>query len=475
MNQKVSPTGISTQVYDKSVIRIVLMIVMGTSFLTPFTANAINLGIPAIGQEFSANPVLLNWVVTSNLLASAAFLLPFGRLADITGRKRIFIIGMIFLSISSLLCSLALSVEYLIFFRILQGIASSMVFGTAMAMLTSVVPPQERGKAMGLSAACTYSGLSLGPILGGLIVASWSWRILFVFNFVASAVIIITSLLKLKGEWAGARGENFDLIGSVLCSTSIVAILFGLSSITTSLYSKVIFVLGMILFIFFVHYERKQKFPLIPIDIFTKNIVFGFSNLAALINYSATFGLMYLLSLYLQTVLGYNPQTAGFIMLSQPVLMAILSPFAGKLSDRIQPRIVSSLGMGISGVGLFFFIFLGRQTPVGLIILNLALIGVGFALFASPNTNSVMSSVEKKLYGVASSSLGTMRLVGQAMSMAIVTMTSSLYVGGLKIGSVEYADHFLKSLEVSFIIFAILSVFAVFASLARGRAKIGQH
>ena len=273
---------------------------------------------------------------------------------------------------------------------------------------------------------------------------------------------------KLKGEWFGARGESFDLSGAFLYALGVIAFLYGLSTIATLEWGRFIFLLGLVILVIFIKQEAKIKQPILNIKLFRKNITFIFSNLAALINYSATFAVGFLLSVYLQVVGKYNSQTAGLILLSQPVLMALLSPFAGALSDHVEPRVVASLGMGLTTAGLFLFYFLTGSTPLWLVIVNLALLGIGFALFSSPNSNAVMGAVEKRFYGVASSTLGTMRLVGQAISMAIATLVIDLYLGNVQLGLAR-SDLILKSIKISFIIFALTCLGGIFASLARGK------
>ncbi|GAB6273512.1 MAG: MFS transporter [Peptococcaceae bacterium] len=445
-----------------------LIIVMVASFLTPFMGSAINLAIPAIGKTFNSTALQLSWVVSSYLMTSAAFLLPLGRLADIIGRKKIFTAGIIIFPLFSMLCGLAWSVKTLIFFRILQGIGGAMIFGTSMAILTSVFPPQERGKVLGINVATVYTGLSLGPVLGGVINHYLGWPFIFYFNALLSALIVPLIFTKLKGEWFGARGESFDLSGAFLYALGIIAFLYGLSTIATLEWGRFIFLLGLVILVIFIKQEAKIKQPILNIKLFRKNITFIFSNLAALINYSATFAVGFLLSVYLQVVGKYNSQTAGLILLSQPVLMALLSPFAGALSDHVEPRVVASLGMGLTTAGLFLFYFLTGSTPLWLVIVNLALLGIGFALFSSPNSNAVMGAVEKRFYGVASSTLGTMRLVGQAISMAIATLVIDLYLGNVQLGLAR-SDLILKSIKISFIIFALTCLGGIFASLARGK------
>lgn len=250
--------------------------------------SAVNLAIPSIGEQFNAGAMHLSWVVTSYILASAAFLVPFGRFADIVGRKKVFIAGMIFFTLSSLLCGLAASVEMLIAFRLLQGIGSAMVFGTAMAILTSVFPPQERGKILGINVATVYTGLSLGPVLGGTLNHNLGWPSIFYLCVLIGLAVIIMSLTKLKGEWAGARGESYDITGAVLYSVGLVAFMYGISSITTATWSGYLLIAGLIILAIFIWHEMKTEFPVLNIKLFSRNITFTFSNLAALINYSAT-------------------------------------------------------------------------------------------------------------------------------------------------------------------------------------------
>jgi EmrB/QacA subfamily drug resistance transporter len=448
--------------------KVALAIVMITSFITPFISNAINLAIPAIGREFGANQTMLNWVVSGFLLSTAAFLLPFGRFADQYGRKKIFLVGMTLLAASSLGCALAPSISALIGFRILQGLASAMILGTSMAILTSVIPPQSRGKALGLNSAATYLGLSCGPVLGGFISSALSWRAVFCFNLLIAVLVVILTVWKLKGEWKG-EPSKLDSGGIVLCILAQVLLLFGLTDLTAGFLYQACFVLGILFFVVFFMYEKRRRNPLLPVISIIKNRSFAFANLATLINYCATAALSFVLSLYLQAALSLNSTVAGLILLAQPVLMAVLSPLVGVVSDRRPPAVLASVGMGISALGLFFFVFLSTRTPIMLIVLNLAFIGVGFALFATPNTSVVMGAVDTTLYGVASSVLGTMRLLGQTFSMAIVSLIMSVLIRDLSIGSSGYVVQLMASLKIAFAIFAALCGLGVFASLARSK------
>ncbi len=440
-----------------------------SSFFTPFMASSINIALPSIAREFSMNAILLSWIATSYLLAAAMFLVPFGKIADIYGRKKIFTWGIVIYTFASFLTAISTSAFQLISSRIIQGIGGAMIFGTGVAILTSVFPAKQRGKVLGINVAAVYSGLSLGPFIGGILTQHWGWRSIFWINTLLGFITIAIILWKLTGEWAEAKGEKFDLVGSIIYGLTLVAIMYGFSLLPkiSAVWLILFAILGALAFI---RWEMKIEHPVLNLRLFRHNKVLTFSNLAALINYSATSAVAFLLSLYLQYIKALSPQQAGLILVSQPIVMALLSPLAGRLSDKIEPRVVASLGMMLTVIGLGLMIFLNQTTPIPFIVMNLILLGVGFALFSSPNTNAVMSSVEKKYYGVVSATLGTMRLVGQMFSMGIAMLIFAVMIGKVKI-TPEHYPSFLTSMKVAFSIFAIFCFGGIFASLARGRVR----
>jgi EmrB/QacA subfamily drug resistance transporter len=448
---------------------VALFVTTLSSFLTTFMASSINIALPVIAKEFSVDAVELGWIATSYILAAAVFLVPFGKLADIYGRKKIYTAGIIVYTISSLLCAISQNEIMLTIARGLQGLGGSMIFGTAVAILTSVFPANERGKVLGYNLAATYLGLSLGPVIGGILTHQLGWRSVFFVSVILSCILVLFVVWKLKGEWAEAKGEKFDITGSIFYMAGLLGIMYGFI-ILPSLKGIILLSCGISIIIVFLYIQNKVKYPIFNVTKFKRNTVFIFSNLAAFINYSATFAVGYLLSLYLQYIKGFNPQDAGLIMVSQPITMAIFSPLAGRLSDKIEPQIVASIGMGLTVAGLVPFIFLTNDTSVIYIVATLLLIGVGFALFSSPNTNAIMSSVERKYYGLASASLGTMRLTGQTISMGIATLIFGMHLGRVKI-TPEYFPQFIDSTKITFIVFTILCTIGVFASLARGKLR----
>jgi MFS family permease len=282
-------------------------------------------------------------------------------------------------------------------------------------------------------------------------------------------LVIYFLIWKFKDEWADSRGERFDAIGSVIYCIALVSLIYGFSQLPFPLGIGLV-VTGGIGFAVFIFWETKTSIPILDTHLFRHNRVFVFSSLAALINYSATFAVAFLLSLYLQYIKGFSPPLAGTVLIAQPVMQALFSPIAGRLSDKIRPQIVSSIGMSITGIGLVLLVFINDETGLGFIIASLLLLGFGFGLFVSPNTNAIMSSVEKKYYGVASAIVSTMRQVGMMFSMGIVMVIFALYIGKMEITPDLYPQ-FVTSVQIAFVIFAILCFGGVLASLARGKAS----
>jgi EmrB/QacA subfamily drug resistance transporter len=448
---------------------VVLLVASTASFIFPFMGSSVNIALPSIGRDLSLDAVTLGWIATAYILASATLLVPFGRIADIYGRKKVFTYGVIVFTVSSFLSGIAGSAAMLISFRVLQGIGGAMIAGTGVAMLTSVFPAAERGKALGINVAATYAGLSLGPVLGGVLTQHLGWRSIFFVGVPLGLVVLGVILRKVKGDWAEAKGEKFDLAGSIIYSLALVVLVYGFTMLPAMLGVWLI-VAGVIGLSAFVRWETKMRSPVLDMNLFKNNRVFAFSNLAALINYSATYAVAFFISLYLQYIKGFSPQSAGLILVAMPAVQAVFSPLAGRLSDRIEPGVIASMGMALTTAGLVFFVFLNGETSLEFIMGSLILIGFGFALFSSPNTNAVMGAAPKTAYGVASATVATMRQVGMVFSMGIAMLMFALHIGRVEI-TPEYYPAFLESMKTSFIIFAVLCFGGIFASLARGKVR----
>jgi len=446
--------------------RIAILVATLSSFIGPFLSSSLNVALPSIGHEFAMGPILLGWINTSFLLAVATFIIPFGRLGDIYGRKKIFMGGLFVLLVASLLIAISHSSMMIIACRVLQGFASAMIFATVIPMLLSVIPGSERGHALGITTGSVYFGISAGPFLGGIITQHLGWRFIFWLNIPLSLTLLMITTLMLKGDWAEARGERFDLVGAVILGLGLFLTMYGFSTLP-SINGAILIAVGILGILFFVFFEMRTLHPIMDINLFRHNAVFAFSNLAALINYAATFAVSFLLSLYLQKVKSLTPQSTGLVLVAQPIVQALFSPLTGRLSDRIEPRLLASWGMAFTLLGLIMLVFLGVNTSVFYVVSCLVILGFGFALFSSPNTNAVMSSVGRQFYGVTSATLSTMRQIGMIFSMGIVMMSMSLLLGRSEI-TPDNPGQFPVSMRISFGMFALMCFGGIFASLARG-------
>jgi len=462
----------NTETSDKTLKRSVLLVATFAAFLTPFMGSAVNLALPSIGKDLNANAIELGWVISSFILASAIFLLPLGRMADIIGRKKMFFSGILLFTISTFLILFAWNVKILILFRTLQGVASAMIFGTSLAIITSVFQPGERGKAMGINITAVYLGLSLGPIIGGLLTQYLGWKSIFAFLIPFGIVSLILIRRRIDTEWADAKHEKFDWKGSLVYGAALFSSMYGFSKLPSTA-GWIFLGAGIVMAVLFLIIELKTDNPVFDFKLVFHNRVFAFSGIAALIHYSATSATGFFISLYLQYLKGFDARTAGLIMISQPLAMTLLSPLAGKLSDKHNPGVIASSGMAMTALGLILLCFITIDTPFYIIALLLLLMGIGFALFSSPNSNAIMSSVEKRHLGVASAAVGTMRMVGQMMSMGIAMMLIALYIGRNPINPSNYPG-LISAMKTGFIIFSVLSFFGIFASLARNN-KLGKR
>lgn len=458
-------TGADTAEAEKSLKKSVLSVTAFAAFLTPFMGSSINLALPAIGEDLKASAIGLGWIASSFILAATIFLLPAGRLADIIGRKKVFTAGILLFTVSTFFIAFCRDITSLIIMRIFQGIAGAMFFGTSLAIITSVFPRGERGRAMGINITAVYLGLSAGPVLGGFLTQHFGWRSIFIFLVPLGIISLILISTRIKTDWAEAGDEKFDWKGSLIYGVSIAAFMYGFSKLPSA-QGWIYFFSGVAAGTVFFFFEKNVVHPVFDIKIFFKNRVFAFSGLAALIHYAATSATGFFMSLYLQYLHGLDARTAGLVMISQPVAMMLVSPAAGKLSDKMNPGIIASSGMALTATGLIALCFINPVTPLPLIIIILAVMGTGFGFFSSPNSNAIMSSVEKRHLGIASGIVGTMRMSGQMISMGVALMILAVFIGRRPI-TTEVFKELMTGMKTGFVIFSLLCILGIFASLAR--------
>ncbi len=444
-----------------------------TSFMGTFLISSINIALPAIEKDFNLDAVTLSWVVTAFLLTMAILLLPAGRWGDLTGIRKMFKIGVIFFSLSSITCAMAPNGFWLIVFRLIQGAGAALTSTTGPAILVSSFPPLQKGRVLGISVSAVYLGLAFGPFFGGLLTQALGWRSIFAVSAVLGVFVVIITWKYLGKDQksVGKHKKRISLKGIIFYMIGLTSMVYG-SSIIPQTRGWLLIITGIISLILFWQIEKKSSNPVIHTKLYTQNRLFAFSNFAALINYSATFAIVFLLSLYLQKIQNLSPREAGLILVAQPIMMAIFSPIAGRLSDRIQPRYLATIGMAMCTTGLAAFAFLNTATPLWQIVSLLLWVGLGFAFFSSPNMNTIMSSVDRSKYGIASGSAATMRVVGQIASMTIATFFFALFFSGQQVENVDPII-FLQSMQYGFITFSLIAVFGIYFSFYRGSIKRG--
>jgi predicted MFS family arabinose efflux permease len=408
----------------------ILAAAMITSFMTTFMSSALNLSVPSLESYFGVNAAYVSWIVSSYTIAVAAMSLPMGKVSDITSRRAVFLTGIAGFGILSAASILAPSIGILMLLRALSGPSAAMIFATNNAILISAFPHRVQGKMLGYSVAATYTGLTAGPVAGGLLNSTFGWRSIFAVSAAISAAAFLAAFRAVPKDAPASHASGIDTAGIALYISSIVLSLIGMTGLGSGDTAPYMLAAGIILLVlFFVHENRRekvQKTTIMRVSMFRQSRTFTFSSLAALLNYGATFAISYEMSIYLQVILGIPSGKAGLMLITMPAAQALLSPFTGSLSDRIRPSVLASTGMGICALTLLLYSRIGESTSVLYVMVVMCITGMGFALFSSPNTNAILSCVSKQDYGVANSIIATMRTYGQSSGMAVLSSITAI-------------------------------------------------
>lgn len=443
-----------------------LLVVLITNFVNPFAITSLNVAVPHIGTEFSIMATHLTWIILSFTLTTVLLTIPFGRISDIRGREPVLKMGIFIIGVSALCNIFAPNAAWFFAMRALQGVGGAMVFATNISILVDAYPAKRRGWVLGVSVAAVYSGGACGPAFGGILTHYFGWRSVFMLIVILSAIAFTTAMLRLPKKEKNTNPQSLNRGSIILFMASIGLVAYGLTTFMQNIWSYIIFGAGVILSVIFVRHEMNTEIPVIDVRLLKRNRNFSLSNLAALFNYAATFVIAYLMSIYLHIVKGLDADITGIILICQPALQAVISPIAGRLSDKHSPYAMASCGMACCAGSLFMLAFVNEETAFPYIIAALLLVGTGFGIFSSPNANIIMSSVENSEYSMASAMQSTARTLGQVISMAIITIIMTVVIGNKAIEDATH-DEIVFDMHISFTVFACICVAGIFISLKR--------
>ncbi|MBO6109824.1 MAG: MFS transporter [Methanobrevibacter sp.] len=441
---------------------LLLLICTVLSFFTVFAVNAVTIVIPSIASEYGMSNIIQNWVTIIFLLVVAVLSVPAGQISAKFGLKKVTNISIVLFIIISVVNVLVTTQEQFLACRFILGISLAFINVTSMAMIVSAFPPEERGKALGINITGVYVGLSLSPVLGGILNYNLGWRSVVLFGVPFLFVILALLLTKIDEEWISFKGIPLDIKGSLTYGIGMVLFMYGFTILNTQL-GIVLTILGILILIIFGLIELRREYPVFNINFF-KNHKFLSANFASLCAYLATYAVTTILNYHLQYIKGFDSQTAGLILLVAPLCQVVLAPIAGRLSDKYVPQILAAIGMALGTISLFLFSSLNGQTPLEFLIVSMIIYGIGFGLFSPPNTNVIMGSVPPKDTSVASAAVATMRTVGQAMSMGILTLVFAFVMGNVPIIE-QYYPLLISSCQITCLICVVLCIASVFASL----------
>jgi len=438
-------------------------------FMATLDGSIVNLALPVLTDFFKTDITTIEWVVMAYLLTITSLLLSLGRISDMVGRKKIFAGGLAVFTVGSGLCAFSTTEGQLILFRIFQGIGAAMLMATGIAIITHAFPPRERGKAMGLIGTVVSIGSMTGPILGGFLIQRVGWQSIFYINIPVGIVGTIMALKVLHDD-EKSKGQSFDIPGALTLFISLISLLLALSEGQEkgwgSSFIILLFVSSVIFFAIFVNIETRAKQPVIDLRHF-KNRQFAAANISALISFMAMFSVILLMPFLLLNELNYLPEKAGLVFMAVPLVMSVVSPVSGWLSDRTSSYVLSSIGIGIATLSILSLGYLNYNSSFMDVALRLSLLGLGMGLFQPPNNNIIMGSLPKEQLGIAAGVLGTMRNMGMVIGVAVSgAVFSNRYVF---YGNNE--NSFLSAFHDTFVVSAIICGIAVVVSLVRTRSK----
>ena len=451
----------------------ILTTVCIAQFMAPFMLTSVGVALPSLGRDLGASAMQLGLVEQLYVLSLAMTMLTFGRLGDIAGQRRIFAAGLFVFTLLTFLLGFANSIHMVMACRFIQGIGASMFLAGSMALVAAAYPPERRARKIGLVSAFTYAGLSIGPVIGGYVTLHLGWRHVFLVSVPIGIVAMGMCLFGMREMEKNARGEAMDWKGSLAYAASIGLIMTGAAHAKALFWALPVIAAGVAGLVVFIRMQIRLPSPLLDVSLLTRNRFFTLSCLAAMGNYAATFGIIFLMSLFLQYAKGLSPRQAGFVLLTQPLMQVGAALLSGRLAERFDITKLATCGMLASSLGLLLAAVTARSgVPVAVVVCELMLIGAGFGIFITPNSTAIMGSVERRQFGVASGMIGAMRTLGMAVSLTTISLIFSLFMGRAEV-SPRTLPHFLLSMRTGLVAYAIFSCLGVILSFSRGRRDNG--
>ncbi len=458
--------------YDERERRMVLLACCFAGFITPLLSTMMNLSLVNIGQEFGAGSHQLAYVNTAFLLSSVVFMVPMAKVGDIVGKKRIFMTGVAVIAVTCLVAPFSPDFWFLIACRAVMGLGSACIVTTSVSMITDVFPHENRGGAIGLQTMCVYIGLAAGPVVGGLLNDAFGWHSLF-YIIVPIAVVAVVCMMAFRSEIRPDEGGRFDSKGSVLYGIAIVLSMGGMINLPET-WAYVMLVVGVLFLAVFVWSQLRTPHHLLNVRLF-KGRVFSGSCLATFMNYASSYSISYFLALYLQSIGNLTATEAGMLMLVQPAIQAVLTPYFGRLSDRLaDKRVLPTVGLIISAFGIATILTYGVGTPLSTVVVTQIIIGIGFSMFSAPNTSIIMGSVDPRETGEASAMVAVMRQTGMMVSMGIAMLFISVIMGSADNLSPETYDSFITVMRCSFGVCVAMCMVGAVVSLFRGKGSVAE-
>ncbi len=446
--------------------RVVLLACCASSFITPLLSTMMNLSLVSIGEDFTIGSHMLAYVNTSFLLSSVVFMVPLARAADIIGKRMMFIIGLLTVTIASILAIFVPSFWLLIALRVMMGAGAAAMSVTSISLITDVFPGNMRGGAIGLHTMCVYVGLAAGPPLGGLMNDLFGWHSIFVI-IIPFAVASLICIRMFRHEIIPDKGSRFDMPGTLYYAVAIVLSMCGVMNLTAP-WAMPVLVIGIICLWLFVRRQKRIPHRMLNVGLF-RNRVFTGSCLSAFLNYAASYSISYFMALYLQMIGCMTASEAGMLMLIQAAVQAIITPLFGRLSDKVaDKRILPTVGMALTGLGVSMFLLYGMEMDLTLVLATMVTVGFGAGMFSSPNTSVIMGSVPRNETSEASAMVAVMRQAGMMISMGIAMLFIDVVMGGSDNLVPENYGLFVEVIHYSFAVCLVMCIVGIIASLMRG-------